>query len=297
MKEYGQAYYSGEVAYIPQPISTGTVLRQVIYMGLGFFGWLVLTENREGSENVSDTTHTYRSTAARNTILASIYMRVFIGGPLLVYQAHCLLDSRYDQIARIAAANYEEEEEEAQSEPVPFTGSMRNGKLRHSECCQTLTMRLLMFCQIMYGLCDILQAYISDYEGPVVTNNVGIGAGFDGHGEVHENLAHCMVAFLLISHFLYFYLLISTGNGIRATTDNTKQEHESAITHLSCWLRVLWELGRILGIIGIGVTLMYSIYVSVWLVVNFLDINWLDMEWKLPTSIGLLYVFTSLAFR
>ena len=270
-----------------------TVVKQMIYAALGVFGWLALTENRDEGDNISDTTHTIQSTAIRNTILASIYLRVFIGSPLLIYQAYDLLGRSHEQ-AKIAASNHDNDD-------IPtFTGSTRISS-GHSECCQVLTLRLFILCQCIYGLTDVLQAYVSDYEGPVEANNTGIisdpsdSTGFDGHGEAHKNLAHCMVASMLLVHFLYLYILLSTGNGIR-TNDicNMNSDQSNSSTNL---IGMTWEISRVIGVFGIVVTLLYNTYISIWLAVNFWAVNWLEMEWNLPTSIGLMYVFTSLTFR
>jgi hypothetical protein len=270
-------------------ISTYALMQQTIYAGLGIFGWLALTENRSDGDNVSDTTHTLKSTAVRNCIVVSIYLRVFIGGPLLVYQAHALLERKHrEQVARTAAISTQD--------VAPYTGSTSTGSGGvHSACCQTFMVRFLMLGQASYGLCDILQAYISDYEGPVETNSLGESTtdtttGLVGHGEAHKNFAQCMVALMLMNHALFLYLLISTGNGVRITCNGS--DHPGGMV----WACAR-QLSHSLGVLGIFASLVYSIYVSLWLSANFWDIGWLNMEWKLPTSLGLLYVFTSLTFR
>ncbi len=286
--------------------STCILMQQVTYAALGLFGWLALTENREDADNVSDTTHTVQSSSVRNTILTSIYLRVFLGAPLLIYQAYALLERNHvSQIAKTAANSNHGgagKGKGTKKAAITFAGTVRNGN-EHSECCQTFTMRLFTFSQFIYGFSDILQAHVSDYGGPVETNSIAINAnstrGFDGHGETHKYSARSMISFMLLSHYLFFYLLLSTGNGIRtsSTVAGCDMSDYQGKDPFSNSVGMVWEFTRRIGVVGLLIALCYITYVAIWLVLNSSNINWLEMEWKLPTSIGLMYIFTSLTFR
>jgi len=123
----------------------------------GSFGWLAMSMNRgniSNGANISDVTH---KSSSEGFDIVTIFLRALVAGPLLIFEG-------YKNI-------------------IKDNEIIENGNVNSITIEDFLFLLLIVF-QFIYGLTDILQAFVSD----CCENNTHSGAS-DGTGSYDESIA------------------------------------------------------------------------------------------------------------